>query len=151
MLKEFAANMDLHLVMSDAVAGHVRGRLPVMTPRQFLDYLTQKYALDWFFDGSTVQVSAASEAVTKLIRLNIDSYQAWRDQLTTSGVIETKFPMRQGPAADLALVSGPPSYLALLQQWSDAMPRPPQQSAQARPQATVVVFRGSAAATVAVP
>ena len=153
VLQQFGANLGLRVVLSDAVQGHVHGRLPELPPRQLLDHLAQTYGLDWYYDGLVLSISATSEATTKFLPLQGLSADSVRDGLNAAGVLDPRFPLRPGPAHDIMLVSGPPHYVALVQQSLSAMvadrPAPPAVTAEAP--ATLVIFRGSAATKVQLP
>lgn len=155
VLQEFGVNLDLRLVLSDAVQGHVRGRLPELPPRQFLDHLARVYGLDWYYDGLVLSVSAASEAATHLLPLKGVSADQLESGLAAAGLLDKRFPLHAGPTPDTALVSGPPRYVGLVEQSLKAMLAehvpPTTQSQPAALPATLVIFRGSAAAKVQVP
>ena len=73
-----------------------------------------------------------------------------RAGLTTAGLMDARFTLRAGPAPDVALVSGPPRYLAVVQETLDAIfasgsvPKSPQPGgAIASAEQRIMVFRGS--------
>ena len=155
VLQEFGANLDLRIVLSDAVQGRVRGRLPELPPRQFLDHLAQAYGLDWYYDGLVLSVSAASEAATHLLPLSGVSVERLEGGLAAADLLDRRFPLHAGPTPGTALVSGPPRYVGLVEQSLKAMlaehgpAAPPAPPAGLPP--TLVIFRGSMAAKVQMP
>jgi type III secretion protein C len=144
VLQEFGANVGVRIVLSDAVQGRVRGRLPMAPPRQFLNHLAQAYALDWFFDGSVMYVSGAAEAETRFIMLHGVDVRALEAGLRATNLYDERFGLRAGPGTGVALVSGPPRYLKVVQDTAEALatraaaPQP----AEAAPAASLTVFRG---------
>ena len=156
VLQEFGSNLGLRLALSDGVQGRVRGRLPELPPRQFLDHLAQAYGLDWYYDGLVIAVSAVSEAATRFVPLQGFTVAALEDGLRTAGLLDTRFPVRPGPAGDVATVSGPPRYVDIVRQSLAAMvanraPSPAAAQVPTAPPATLVVFRGSSASRVGLP
>ena len=151
VLLQFGANIGTRIALSDGVGGRVHGHLPVLPPRQFLDHLAQSYGLDWFFDGTTLAVSATGETETRFVTLPGVGVPALQAALQATGLYDARFALRAGPAAGTAMVSGPPRYLRLVEQTAAALaqpapaPRPP----DAVPLLTV--FRGGAVSKVQFP
>jgi type III secretion protein C len=152
VLEQFGANTGVRVVLSDAVQGKVHGRLPVDEPRAFLDHLTRMFALDWYYDGAAIAISAVSETQTRLIALQDLDFEALRRSLSASGVLDPRYQLKPGPSSNSALASGPPRYLELLQQTIAAL-SPGKALAQAAPsgRASLMVFRGDAASRVDFP
>ena len=141
--------------MSDAVHGQVRGRWPEMPAGEFLEQLARTYALDWYFDGSLLSVSASSENETKLLPLHGVKLEQLRDGLVTVGLMDQRFGLRAGPVAEVALVSGPPRFTAMVQQSLDVIAASDAASQRVRPapepvpaEQRLAVFRGSTATSV---
>lgn len=148
-----AAAAAVPIDVSDAVRGQVRGRWPEMPAGEFLEQLARTYALECYFDGSMLAVSALSENQTRLLPLRGIELERLHDGLAAAGLMDERFGLRRGPMAEVALVSGPPRFIAMAQQALDAMvasdnarprPKPAAEPAEQR----IAVFRGSAAASV---
>lgn len=153
VLRELSAVAAVPIEVSEAVRGQVRGRWPEMPAGEFLDQLARTYALEWYFDGSLLSVSAMSEDETKLLPLHGVELERLRDGLASAGLMDLRFGLRAGPVAGVALVSGPPRFNAMVQQSLDAIraaddarPRPGPAAAPAEQR--LAVFRGSAATSV---
>ncbi len=155
VLRELSIAAAVPVKVSDLVTGQAHGRWPDTTMGEFLGQLARTYALEWYFDGSLLSVSASSEDETRLVALHGAGLEKLRAGLTTAGLMDARFTLRAGPAPDVALVSGPPRYLAVVQETLDAIvasgvvPKPvqpgsPITSAEQR----VMVFRGSTATNV---
>ena len=153
VVRQFGENLGLRVALSDAVQGHVHGRLPALPPRQFLAHLAQVYGLDWYYDGLVLSVSATSEATTRFLAVQDLGAEALADGLRAAGLFDARFPIRPGPAHDIAMVSGPPRYVALVQESLSAMlaSRRPPPPAAAAPPAMLVIFRGAQASKVQLP
>lgn len=153
VLHELSAAAAVPIEMSDAVRGQVRGRWPEMPAGEFLGELARTYALEWYFDGSLLSVSALSEDETRLLPLHGVELEQLREGLVAAGLMDQRFGLRTGPAAGVALVSGPPRFTAMVQQSLDAISA--SNSARPRPVAEpapeerrLAVFRGSTATSV---
>ena len=121
VLSQFGINIGVRIVMSDAVQGRVRGGFPPAPPRDFLVNLSRAFGLDWYFDGAVISVSAASEAQTRILPLQGVPLTTLQNGLTAAGLSDPRFQLRAGLAPDVAVISGPPRYLAVVQQAASAM------------------------------
>ncbi len=153
VLTQFGANIGVRVALTEAVQGRVRGRLPVLPPRQFLEHLAQVYGFDWFFDGSALSVSAAAETETRFMPLQGVGVGALEAGLRSTNIYDPRFSLRAGPAANVALVSGPPAYVKLVQETATALAAHPAASkpAAVAAAATLSVFRGTTATKVEFP
>ena len=151
VLQQFGANLGLRVSMTEAVQGRVRGRIPPLPPRQFLDHLAQAYGLDWFYDGAVLAVSALSETETRFLTLQGLDARALEAGLRAADLFDPRFALRPGPGPETAVVSGPPRYVKLAQDVASALAvraaAPPAPGAIV----TVTVFRGTSAAKVQLP
>lgn len=155
LLREFAAAVAVPLDVSDAVRGQVSGRWPEMPADRFLGALTRSERLESYFDGATLFVSAASENASRMLPLHGATLDQVGRGLEHAGWLDDHFSVRPGPTPGVALVSGPPRFLSVVQQTIDAIADTPTPTvAQASPPPTVVterrmqVFRGSAVTSV---
>jgi type III secretion protein C len=151
VLEQFGVNTGLRVVLSDAVEGKVHGRLPAAEPRAFLQRLTQMFGLDWYYDGAAIAVSAASEAQSRVLTLRNVTFETLHDALASADLLDPRYQLRQGPAANIAIASGPPRYLAAVQQTATALSaekNPAQAVSSASEQGTLMVYRGAAASKV---
>lgn len=147
VLIELGKRVGLNAVVSDGVRGRVRGRLARGTAVETLDRLAAIYGLDWFTDGSTLHVSAVGEAVSRLVDLGGVPPAQLDSALRTLGVLDQRWPIRgSDPSLGMAMVSGPPRYVALVEQTLSVLARRPRPDGtpQTEP-ARIRVFRGSTA------
>lgn len=151
VLQQFGSNVGLRVVVSEAVQGRVRGRLPPLPPRQFLDHLSQAYGLDWFFDGAVLAVSASSETETRFLALQGLDARGLEDGLRAADLLEPRFAVRPGPGPETAMVSGPPRYVKLVQEAAGALAGRPAAAQAPAGSVIVTVFRGASAAKVQLP
>jgi type III secretion protein C len=122
VLQQFGTNTGLNLALSDKIQGRVRGPLPNMVPRQFLDNLSRQFGLEWVYDGSIISVSLASESRTEMLALRDVSFDALRDGLSSAGLLDSRYQFRPIMGGHAALVSGPPRYISLVHDALAAIP-----------------------------
>lgn len=123
VLIEFGHNIGVSVDVSEQVKGRLRGRLPVVTAKEFLDKLCESYGLVWYFDGSTLHVNTKTEVKTELIDIGRVPSKQLTTRLTALGIADPRFPVRGTPNGGVVSVSGPPSYIALVRQTLTAMAR----------------------------
>ncbi len=151
-LNEFGSNLGVRISVSQAVRGRIRGRLPDLPPREFLDRLVLLYNLQWYFDGQVLYVSSAEEAQSRVMVLGQVPFDRVQRTLGAFAITDERYTVQRAPAADLALASGPPRFIALVEQTVTALAaeeqarqRPSPESPAARPDTLLQVFRGSQA------
>lgn len=149
-LREFGAHVGLRVTVSDAVSGRIRGRLPPLPPREFLDRLAAQFGFDWYFDGYALHVTATSEGVTTILSQPGLAFDALVADLRAVGVYDARFPLRPHTESGYFLVAGPPRYVDLVEKAAgvlakrdDPAPMPPAVQANgAAPTSTMTVYRG---------
>ena len=144
-LSQFGMNTGIRIAMSEAVQGRLHGQVADGTARTFLDDLTREFGLDWYFDGTVMSVTAASETQTKFIPLKGVAFEKLHQELAAAGLLDRRFPVIQAPAGNVAIASGPPRFLSLVEQAVATLS--PEVAPAPTVEKTLVVFRGSAAAT----
>jgi type II secretory pathway component GspD/PulD (secretin) len=148
VLEQFGINTGLRVVLSDAVQGKVRGRLPPASPRQFLNDVTEMFGLDWYYDGAAIAVSAKSEAQTELITLKGSSFSKLETALESAGINDDRYQLRAGPDEGSVIASGPPRYLAAVKRLVVSLsPASPQSSASTY----VTIMRGPSVSRIDFP
>ena len=121
VLQEFGNITNIPIAVSDQVRGHVRGPLPITTVENFLKRICENQGLVWYFDGSKLYISAASEIDSLMITLGPLRLQELSDRLDKLHIADSRYPLNTTQKADVILVSGPPRYLALVRQTYEAM------------------------------
>lgn len=111
-LTDFGRNLGLAVSLSDAVKGRVRGRVEAETAGEFLNHITEANGLNWYFDGSVLHVSAASEYATRVITTEGVGSAAVLRQMQQLGLSDERFGIRGD--GDLLSVSGPPAYVQMV-------------------------------------
>jgi type III secretion protein C len=140
-LEEFGHNLGLIVVMSDKVRGKSRSNVRGASAGEFLTLLCDSNGLSWYFDGNILHLTADSETGTRLFKAQGQDLEQLQDYLASLDVYGKQMSVRPGPDGNELFVSGPPAYLAMIQQHVDHQqrPAPVQQVARER---GVRVFRG---------
>eukprot|EP01132_Coremiostelium_polycephalum_P021166 gene21166-25150_t len=124
------------------VRGKARSTVRAATAGEFLQTLCSTNGLTWYFDGNLLYLNASDEITTRLFKasaLNLDQLQAYLNNLDVFG---QQLSMRNGPEGDEVFVSGPPPYLALVQQHVDHL-QPKAAAPVVAREHGVRVFRGA--------
>src|SRR3954447_4571968 len=136
VLQEFGRNTGLRLEVSPEIRGRVRGPLPELTAKEFLEHLARNYGLDWYFDGFRIHVSSNKEASSRILQLGTVPLQRLETALRDLAVYDVRFSLKSIKQADMALVAGPPQYIQTVERTLAALkPRPDQPS-------SITVYRG---------
>lgn len=122
VLRQFAGGFSLALQLAPGVSGTVNGKFNTATPSEFLDRLGGVYGFNWFVHAGTLFVSPASAMVTKSVSASGASISALREALMQLGVLDARFGWGELSDQGIALVSGPPAYVSLIQKMIEALP-----------------------------
>lgn len=122
VLQQFAGGFSLALEMAPGLSGTVNGKFNATTPTEFMDRLGGVYGFNWFVHAGTLFVSPASSMITRSINALGSSITALRDALLQLGVLDPRFGWGELPDQGIALVSGPPAYVGLVQKTVAALP-----------------------------
>jgi type III secretion protein C len=151
-LLEFGSNLNIKVNVSQEVRGRIQGRLPDLPPLAFLNRLASLYNLEWYFDGQVLHVTSARESQSRLLVPGPVPFERLASTLAAFDVADERYAVRPAPNTQLVLVTGPPRFLALVEQTlnglvaeEQARPKPAEARAEPSfPQDTVLtVFRGS--------
>ncbi len=125
LLEDFSRQNGLTLNISDKLNIVVKNhRLPA-EKKQFLDELSKRYSLDWYQRGNELFVSAKKERVSRIIATKNIELSALQNDLGQLAQNIEDFPFEQAENSRLVLVSGPPSYLALVELVLEAIEKSP--------------------------
>lgn len=151
-LQEFGSNLRIKVNVSPEVKGRIQGRIPEGSAMAFLERLAATYNLEWYYDGSVLFVTSARENRTQLLVLSPIGYDTLKRALDALQIGDARFPIRPAPGNGMVMVSGPPRYVALVEQTlaglvaeEQARPKPvaaaPKAAAPAKT-TVLTVFRG---------
>ncbi|MGG7539608.1 nodulation protein NolW [Rhizobium sp. 12,4] len=151
-LQQFGNNLNIRVSISAEVRGRIRGRMPDLPPREFLDRLSKLYDLQWYYDGLVLYVSAAKEAHSKMFVLTPIRFDAFKAALDELGILDDRFVVKSAAGSDLVLVSGPPRFLALVEETFNGLLAEAQAQPNVAPapseEPLLLLFRGSSTMVV---
>jgi type III secretion protein C len=127
VLADFAAGFSLSLAIQPDVTGVVNGRFATPTPTEFMSKLAGVYGFVWYTHAGTLFVSRASDVVTRGIAAPGGNVAVMRRALADLGVLEARFGWGELGDHGLAMVSGPPSYVQLVENTIRNLPARAQQ------------------------
>ena len=119
-LEEFGRNLDIGVTVSDDVQGRLRGPWTSKTTADFLGRVSDELNVAWFYDGHRLHVSSAAESTSEALRLQGVEPEAWRASLDRLGIGGNRSSLSIDADQKVALVSGPPGYVALIK---DTLPK----------------------------
>ncbi|MFY0478465.1 type III secretion system outer membrane ring subunit SctC [Achromobacter marplatensis] len=122
VLRDFAGGFSLALQMTPGLQGTVSGKFNASSPTDFMDKLGGVYGFNWFVYAGTLFVSRASDMTTRSISAMGGSIGQLRQALVQLGVIDARFGWGELPDQGVALISGPPSYVDLVERTVAALP-----------------------------
>lgn len=115
-LEEFGHNMGLSVVMSDKVRGQSRSRVRAETAGDFLAALCDFNGLAWYFDGNALYLTADAETDTRIFKVHGRQLEQLQEYVASRDVYGKPMSVRTGPDGDELFVSGPPAWLAMIEQ-----------------------------------
>ncbi len=116
VLAEFASGFNLSLSIQPEVKGTVSGRFTAATPSEFLSRLGGIYGFVWYTHAGVLHVSRASDMVTRSLQIPGGGLAHVRTTLTELGIVDPRFGWGELPDHGILLVSGPTSYVNLIQE-----------------------------------
>jgi len=122
VLRDFASSFSLSLQAEPGISGQVKGKFTTSSPTEFLNRLGGVYGFNWFVHSGTLFVSPADKVATRTINAMGNSIGALHEALLRLGVLDPRFGWGELPEQGIALVSGPPEYVRLVERTVDALP-----------------------------
>ena len=122
VLAEFAGSFSLSLNMSPSVSGLVNGRFTTQNPTEFISKLAGVYGFVWYTHAGTLHISKSSDTLTRSLPAPGGGIANLRQALTDLGVLEPRFGWGELAEQKVVLVSGPPSYVNLIESTLSGLP-----------------------------
>ncbi len=113
VLRDFAASQGIAATIAPNVDGMVSGKFN-MSPQAFLSALSSTFGFTWFYDGTLLDISAASDVKSMLISMQYGSMEDLRSALDRIGLSDKRFPIVYDDVQHTAMVSGPAHYVQLV-------------------------------------
>ena len=114
LLREFASDQGVSIVVSEKVLGKVRGRFGPMPPQQYLETITRQNGLIWYYDGSAVFVYRGDELESEVFQLRRVQPDAVLGAMRDLEVPFDPTSFRIAKEAGLVHVVGAPRFVAIV-------------------------------------
>lgn len=118
VLQDFATSHSVTLNVPADFDGNVQGRLRADSPIDFLNRLGLQFRFQWFVYNDTLYVSRQSDQISRRIKVSADAAPDLKQALTDVGLLEPKFGFGELPDDGVVIVTGPPEYVSLVQDFS---------------------------------
>ncbi len=115
VLGEFASGFSLGLSVDPGVTGTVNGRFSSANPTEFLSRLGGVYGFTWYTHGGTLHVSRTRDAVMRTVPIPAAGLGKLRQTLIDLGIVDSRFGWGELPDHGVLLISGPVSYVNLVE------------------------------------
>ncbi|MGP3590892.1 type III secretion system outer membrane ring subunit SctC [Vagococcus sp. WN89Y] len=102
------------IVSTEAAKKRVSGNFDLSNPKTLLTTLAARTGLIWYDDGSSIYIYDNSEIQSSVVRLSYAPFDRLITYLQSSGLYDTRFPLRSNGQAGSFYVSGPPVYVELI-------------------------------------
>ncbi len=122
VLKDFAGSFSLSLNVGPGVGGTINGRFNTKNPTEFINKLGSVYGFNWFTHAGTLFISRADYQRTGVIPAASNSTSQLREVLTNLGILDPRFGWGELPEQGVAMVSGPPAYVELVERTVKSLP-----------------------------
>nr|WP_298797135.1 hypothetical protein [uncultured Acetobacter sp.] len=151
VLKEFSYINDISVIISEKVRGHVHGRWLNISSSEFLQKMSHLYDFDWYYDGAGLYISSTSERSTQILPLHGHSLSQLKIEMQKLDFFDKRFDLNTGPARDTLVVSGPPRFIAMVQQTLQVLSPEPYSVRRSESSARhLTLFRGSSVSDIIV-
>ena len=114
VVESLAASQGIPVVVSDSVDDVVSISFHQIMPAELFDRLIKAYNLTWYYDGNTLFVYGIDEMLTSTIKLSTLTALDFQKSLQDLGIFDGRFPWRVVKRQNLIYFSGPPRFVALV-------------------------------------
>lgn len=114
VLQELSLAIGVPIRVSESVQGRVSASFSEATAEDLLDTIARERSLDWRYDGRSVEVTARSEQVTRILGFEGVRTRELADALRSLGVYEDQFPLT-AVEGEFGMLVAPPGYVALVE------------------------------------
>lgn len=102
------------IVSTEAAKKRVSGNFDLSKPKELLASVASRTGLIWYDDGSSIYVYDTGEIQSSVVRLSYAPFDRLLAYLQSSGLYDSRFPLRSNGHAGSFYVSGPPVYVQLI-------------------------------------
>jgi type III secretion protein C len=121
-LADFARTFGIQIKGAEGLTEKLDGRFATTSPTDYLQRLSGLYGLSWYYYNGTLHINRSTTNITKPIVVGADSLLNVKRALTELGILQPRFGWGELPEQSLVLISGPPSYVSLIEKTMAAIP-----------------------------
>lgn len=121
-IADFARSFSLSLNLAPGVQGVLNGKFTTQNPTEFISRLAGVYGLVWYVHNGTLYVSKAGDSVTRTVQVPAATMNSLQKALTDLGILEPRFGWGELPGQNAVLVSGPSTYVNLVEMTLKTLP-----------------------------
>jgi type III secretion protein C len=121
-LSDFARTFGIQIKGAEGLNEKLDGRFATTSPTDYLQRLAGLYGLSWYYYNGTLYINRSTANITKPIVVGADSLPNVKRALTELGILQPRFGWGELPEQSLVLISGPPSYVSLIEKTMAAIP-----------------------------
>ena len=114
-IKDIGTQINVPVVIAPNVKGKVAAGKYKGTARELLDQMVADSNLHWYYDGRSIQVTAVQDAVMHIVQLSTFSFETLQHALSSIHLDTKGFPIRFDENSNMAIVYGPPKYVATIE------------------------------------
>lgn len=107
IFEDFGESFGVMVNLTENVFGACNGWLRYNSAESFLNAISIKYKLNWYFFNNTIYISSIEDGITERIKVTPDFYLALKEL----GLIQKKFGWGDLEDQGVAIISGPKSYV----------------------------------------
>lgn len=111
LLYDFGTSVGIPVIVSARVNVVVDDRIPVMSARQFLAEVHTRFGVIWVYDGTTLYLYDATEAVSETVELPFTGRDAFQETVDVAGIMGVPLNWVFLPAEGSLQLSGPPRFV----------------------------------------
>ena len=111
LLYDFGTSVDIPVIVSARISVVVNDRIPVMSGRQFLAEIHTRFGVIWVYDGTTLYLYDATEAVSETVELPFAGRDAFQETVDAAGIMGVPLNWVFLPADGSLQLSGPPRFV----------------------------------------
>lgn len=112
-LRGFAADQRLNIVFDPSIEPRTISEEVDLPPAEFLDYITGKYGLAWYYDGVSLYIYSAGNLSTRAFRLRFTTPAKVIEALKELNAYSEHFPFRTLEKEKVILAVAPPRMLEM--------------------------------------
>lgn len=118
VLNDFGKSQGVSVIISNEVSPNilVTTQYSPMPPEQYLNAITQDYGLFWYYSSGVIHILPNTSFQSVLLPITSVDLERLIEALKRLGVYSDRLPITADPEFGLVYVTGPPEYIAKVQE-----------------------------------